>query len=78
MIQQKKVAGILCETIVEPQFIQAILGIGLNLNMEKEMLDQIDQPATSLKIETHRNFDVKEFCQKLKKRLELDLAIFGI
>lgn len=78
LIHQKKVAGILCETIHEPTFIQAILGVGLNLNMGQEMLNQIDQPATSLKVETLREFDVKKVGQKIKNRLALDLAIFNI
>ena len=48
LLSGKKVCGILCETTEG----WVVLGIGLNVNMDAEELAQIDQPATSLLIET--------------------------
>ncbi|SRR5581483_8798719 len=48
LLEGKKVAGILCETICFPDRIGIVLGIGLNINMRQELLSTIDQAATSL------------------------------
>lgn len=52
LLNGKKLAGVLCETVFNPGTIQVILGFGLNVNMEQIDLLQIDQKATSLKQET--------------------------
>ena len=44
----KKVAGILCETVSFEDRMGIALGIGINVNMSQDLLDRIDQPATSL------------------------------
>ena len=38
MLNGKKIGGILCETTFHPDFIDIFLGVGLNVNMEKENL----------------------------------------
>ncbi len=48
LIEGKKVAGILCETIPCSDRLGIALGIGINVNMQQDELDTIDQPATSL------------------------------
>jgi len=48
LLEGKKVAGILCETVRFNDRIGVVLGIGINVNMSKELLDSIDQPAISL------------------------------
>lgn len=48
LLSGKKVAGILCETTTVEDRLCVVVGIGLNVNMPRELLDQIDQPATSL------------------------------
>ncbi|MEI6056466.1 MAG: biotin--[acetyl-CoA-carboxylase] ligase [Lentisphaerota bacterium] len=49
----RKLAGVLCETVSDSQNhpIGVIIGIGINVNMTKEQLSSIDKPATSLWIE---------------------------
>lgn len=68
LLQGKKVAGILCETIVEENRRGVICGIGLNVNMPLEALLQIDRPATSLLVEGGRAFDVASLLEGLQKR----------
>lgn len=53
LVKQRKLSGILCETIpVAPESTAIILGIGLNVNSSLENLKNVGQPATSLLIET--------------------------
>lgn len=52
LINQKKVAGILTEAITYKDHIDLFLGIGLNVNMSMEHLKRVDQPATSLQLES--------------------------
>ena len=59
LLQGKKVAGILCETIVINEKRGIVCGIGLNVNMTKEDLSLIDRPATSLYAETGLTYDLK-------------------
>ena len=75
-LQAKKVAGVLCETVFHKNFVEIILGIGINVNMEAKDLAAIDQPATSLKHETNRLWDKKELLKKLQKQFASDLEKF--
>jgi BirA family biotin operon repressor/biotin-[acetyl-CoA-carboxylase] ligase len=75
-INQKKVAGILAEVIFEPAATEVILGIGVNVNMEATDIAKIDQPATSLKIETKMNWDKKQLLKELQYQFLLDLKHF--
>jgi len=76
LLHGKKVAGVLCETIFHPDFIEIILGVGLNVNMEEKDLSLIDQAATSLKNETHRTWDKQDLFRKLRTLFLSDLASF--
>lgn len=72
----KKLAGVLCEAIFQKDWVQILLGFGVNVNMEKADLDRIDQPATSLKEETGRIWDRAALIQKLEIRFIADLERF--
>lgn len=67
LIDGKKIAGILSETVMQGQKLKGIvLGIGVNLNSTQEKIDKIpDKIATSLNIETGKNIDTDEFLDKL-------------
>lgn len=71
LVNGKKICGILSEGI--PGGV--IIGIGLNVNMQKA--DHIDQPATSVLIETGNRRDVDELLRKLLKRLSIHLDEWG-
>jgi BirA family biotin operon repressor/biotin-[acetyl-CoA-carboxylase] ligase len=60
LVRQKKICGILCECVKSASGrTSVIVGIGLNVNMSQGDAENIDQPATSLKIETGRPHDIK-------------------
>ena len=54
LVGGKKIAGILCERVGEGVDGAALIvaGIGLNVNMGREGAEDIDQPVTSLALET--------------------------
>lgn len=78
LIENKKVSGVLCETIDLQDRTGIALGIGLNINMEKELTDRIDQPATSLAQIARKPFSVEDITKKLIKQFALDLSVFEL
>ena len=66
LINGKKIAGILAESVfIGNEFKGVIVGIGINLNLNKEEVKNIDIPAASIFIETGNNIDKSEFLEKL-------------
>ena len=67
LIDGKKIAGILSETVMQGQKLKGIvLGVGVNLNSNQEKIDAIpNKIATSLNIETQKAIDLKGFLNKL-------------
>lgn len=67
--EDKKLAGILIEIEAETHgFCSAIIGIGLNVNMEKEQ-DKINQPWISIKNLTATDQDRNQLCAALINQL---------
>lgn len=66
-INGKKISGILAEGVsCKNNIVNGIvLGFGINLNTEEKILKEINQPATSLNIETGRKIDKEIFLEKL-------------
>ncbi len=68
-IKGKKISGILAEAVMgEGKLKGIVLGFGINLNTTEDILKEIDQPATSLNIETGKTIDKTEFLQKLTNK----------
>ena len=65
LINNKKVCGILTETVTGKENY-ALVGIGVNVNQEKFSKDVI-KIATSLKIETNKNFNIKNISKIIIK-----------
>lgn len=67
LIDGKKIAGILSETVMQGNtFRGLILGIGVNLNANQKDIDAIpDKIATSLNIELKKDIDCDKFIQAL-------------
>ncbi len=72
LLNTKKCAGTLCEVVDQT----AILSIGLNINMPKDLCDTIDQPATSLLAEKNKEFSITAMRGDISKQLEQDLKLF--
>ena len=68
-INGKKISGILAESVVEKGELKGIiLGFGVNLNCAKEDIEKIDQPATSLNLETGMEIDREIFIKKVSDK----------
>lgn len=68
-INGKKISGILAEAVADTQNLKGIiLGFGVNLNSQKEVLDKINQPATALNIEVKSDIDKNKFLDEVSER----------
>ncbi len=78
LIQNKKVAGILTEMQAEQDRIQyVVVGIGLNVNQEDtEIPDAIHYRATSLKMETEKEWPIIDLVQQILEALEKEYESF--
>lgn len=66
LVENAKISGILAESSMVNNKIEGIvLGLGLNVNLRKETLDNIDQNATSIGVLTGQQYDVKEIVEKI-------------
>lgn len=72
LVKGRKIGGILCE---KGDF-GIVIGIGLNVNMSKESLQHIDQPATSLLEERGEKYDLPKVLSLLKDHFAADLEVF--
>lgn len=73
LIHEKKIAGILCETLDFNTEVGVVLGIGINVNMPKELLDTIDQDATSFLYEKGAPYSIESLLQTLDSLFLEDL-----
>lgn len=65
-INGKKISGILAEAVSSQNGLEGlVLGFGVNLNCDKELLKEINQPATSLNLETGMQIDKEKFLKTL-------------
>ncbi len=78
--RERKIAGILCESASTPnqQIAGIVAGVGININMPEEIINKIDQPATSLMRETSNEFNLKKVVKKLAKSLNKYYNIYSI
>src|SRR5690625_1210973 len=71
LINNKKVAGILTEMQAEQDQIQyVIIGIGINVNQDYLDLPNANYKATSLKLETQKEWHMKQIVQSILEKLE--------
>ncbi len=72
LVHHKKIAGILTETLDQTH---VILGFGINVNMPPEILQTIDQPATSLLDLSGKTWDLQPLLQLLLHRFLQNLKL---
>lgn len=66
LVEDAKISGILAETGIKKNEIEGVvLGLGLNVNLRKETLDNIDQNATSVGVLTGQQYDVEKILRKI-------------
>lgn len=76
LIGNRKIAGVLCESVLYEGMRGVVLGIGLNVNMPKAELQKIDRPATSMQVEGGKFFVVQEILDELQKKFNAFLSEF--
>ncbi|RON21118.1 biotin--[acetyl-CoA-carboxylase] ligase [Pseudomonas brassicacearum] len=73
LVGQKKIAGILLELVGDPADVcHVVLGVGINVNMQ--MTEEVDQLWTSMRLESGRAFDRNHLVSKLGLVLQEYLA----
>lgn len=75
LVNGKKIAGILCETVELKDGLGIVLGIGVNVNMDENLLQTIDQPATSIAAATGQNWEIKELLESILTQFLQNLEI---
>ena len=66
LVKGAKISGILAETLNKNSRIEGIaLGLGVNTNLEKEVLDKIDQKAVSMAQLLNKEIDTEELIHKI-------------
>jgi len=76
LLNNHKCAGTLCEITFNKDHVDVFLGIGIDVNMSKEECAQIDKPATSLKVETGKDWSEEEILKALQEQFAKDLTLF--
>lgn len=76
LIHRRKVGGILCETLIRGNLLCVVVGIGINVNMPIDHLQEIGQPATSLIAECGKEVEVESVIDLLQERFRASLPIF--
>jgi len=76
MVNDKKICGILTETLSKKENY-ALIGIGVNINQKKFNKSLVNK-ATSLKIETNKNYNVKNISRKILKEFNSLYKYFNI
>lgn len=76
LLSGKKVGGILAETTPLSDQLCVVAGIGVNINMPKDLLDKIDRPATSLFVESGLKYDIETVLKILETKFCKDLDLF--
>ncbi|MCW8276049.1 bifunctional biotin--[acetyl-CoA-carboxylase] ligase/biotin operon repressor BirA [Pseudomonas sp. PCH199] len=73
LVGQKKIAGILLELVGDPADVcHVVLGVGINVNMQ--MTDEVDQQWTSMRLESGKMFDRNRLVAELGMTLQKYLA----
>jgi BirA family biotin operon repressor/biotin-[acetyl-CoA-carboxylase] ligase len=69
LVGQKKIAGILLELVGDPADVcHVVLGVGINVNMQ--MTDEVDQQWTSMRLESGQMFDRNRLVAKIGTMLQ--------
>jgi BirA family biotin operon repressor/biotin-[acetyl-CoA-carboxylase] ligase len=76
LVNEKKIAGTVCETSELDGTLWVFNSVGLNINMPAEELQKIEKPATSMAVELHAIQDIQSILEALKHHVGHDLELF--
>ncbi|MBT3278691.1 MAG: biotin--[acetyl-CoA-carboxylase] ligase [Phycisphaerales bacterium] len=76
LVEGRKLCGILCER--PPGGRGVVVGVGLNVNMTSSAAMGIDRPATSMRIETGREFETEAVLARVLARLQSRLGQWAL
>lgn len=76
LVHAKKISGILCESFPLTHHRMVNIGIGMNVNMDQSLCEVIDQPATSMQIESGLSLGLEEVLARLTQHLLNILQLF--
>lgn len=77
LVNGRKIAGILAEAVYNSGKLEGIIiGIGVNLNTKKELLSEINQPATALNIESGKEIDKNNFLKNFYEKFFINYDKF--
>lgn len=78
ILNNKKLCGILCESIISKNNVNVICGIGINVNIKKEQFDKTRLPyATSLFIELKKEFNPVDISKVISIKLQEKIKVFN-
>ena len=72
----RKIAGVLGENSYYQDSLVFIIGVGVNVNVESQLLAKIDQPATSMMLELGNQVNMQQFLSELTMNFSQDLKLF--
>ncbi len=73
IVDNKKIAGILVSVFEAEKKRIIVISFGLNVNLDKTDLPNIDQVATSMQLETGQQYNVDDIYEKLSKSIAHDI-----
>lgn len=75
LVGGKKIGGVLTESVINKDKVFVVVGVGLNVNMDKELLEGVGQPATSLVEELGHPVEVKEVLEAVMEKFIENLEV---
>lgn len=75
LVEGKKIAGVLTETITKEKEMGVIIGIGLNVNMPSKSLKSLGVPATSLLEITQKKWNLQDLTEFIMNYFLQDLEL---
>lgn len=76
LVKGKKISGVLCELLDLDTQLGVACGIGINVNIDEEILSTIEKKATSFLVELGKSFSLEEIGKKLDMLLIEDLLLY--
>ena len=78
LLNRKKVCGVLCELMTQddPCRYVCVAGIGLNINMEKGLCESLDQPVTSMFVESGKKFSTRDVTSRVFRHMQECIGLF--